>query len=172
MEASETYQADKKALQAAVKDLNNILAPKPKLNFIASIENLSRQIIDTLGACVGEDEAGNPIWTRPDEVAKLNQATIALYNDLVAREDAGDVEEDAEPKPSPHLALAEAPVEGECQAFLKSAGPKEGDPECAECKRLQECIDKLTAAQAKAAISGGCRAVGQADQYQQCRHLG
>jgi hypothetical protein len=152
MEADQAFQADRKAMQAAIKDINLILEPKPKLNIIGSAEFLGKQIITTIAACIGEDGEGNPIWT--DEKAEgLSEGTIKVYESLVAQAvDAGteSVEQPTttvgETSDAPTETLTEIP-EGECEAFLKSAGPREEDQECAECIRSAECAAK--AAEAK-----------------------
>jgi len=78
-------KSDRRSLQLAVKDINKTLNPRPKLNFIASIENLSKQIVETIASRIGEDENGNPIWTDP-KCADLSHETISVYEKLISEQ--------------------------------------------------------------------------------------
>jgi hypothetical protein len=133
----EAQAIDRKAMQAAVKNINDVLGPKPKLQFIAPPEKLEEQIVSSVAACIGEDEGGNPVWTdkRAESLAK---ETIDTYEAIVKRSEAKAKPKVAEPAPE---AKAEPEVE-ECPGFVKSLGPKEGDEACTVCSRVQECTER------------------------------
>ena len=59
----DAYKNYRRACQAAIKDINAVLAPAPKLNFMMPTSGMGEAIVATVGACVGKDEQQNPIWT-------------------------------------------------------------------------------------------------------------
>lgn len=164
MEASKTTQADRKDMQAAIKDINTILEPKPKLNVIGSADFLANQIVKAVAACIGEDENGNPVWT-DERAGKLNPATVAVYEQIVATmpgqpvaEVAAEMAEEKveEPKPEATAKLAGK----DCEAFLAAAGPDTESEACAACAKFKECREKAEKKAAKAAVA----------QYAHLRH--
>ncbi len=136
----------RRTLQTAVKDINAVLVPSPKLNFIGSIEFLTEQVINSIAACVG-DKDGQPVWTDP-RAGNLNPDTIALYEYLVGQqaaepgaEAAGSTAATAAHARGEDIYLAE---DEECPGWIKSAGPTNPKYEaiCAVCSRKAACADR------------------------------
>ncbi len=158
-QAGDNYKNYRRACQAAIKDINAVLAPTPKMNFMMPTAGMGEVIIAHVGACVGTDGQGNPIWTNP-AAANLAQDTIDLYSWLIAQVPAQLVAEGAPAEvetQTPEVATAETPdldvapameqqeqapptetqaepnmvAEGqECPGWDKKVGPKPGAPEC------------------------------------------
>lgn len=146
MEAKETTATlDRKDMQAAIKDLNAVLEPKPKLNIIGGANFLADQIVKTITNCIGTDEAGNTIWTNP-KAGNLNSGTIAVYELLV--EYLPEVKsEDQGANPAAAIQAAEEVYlaeNEECPGWVKSAGPTNPKYEaiCAVCSRKVACAER------------------------------
>jgi hypothetical protein len=150
---------DRKAIQAAIKNINSVLAPTPKLGIIGTTEFLTNQVVSAIGACIGQDEAGSPIWTNP-AAANLDPGTITTYEALVAAAAAepaaaepaaaeADEAAAAAGAVAEPAAAATGEIEGECAAWAAKAGPKAGDAECDACPDLKECADRAAPAAGK-----------------------
>lgn len=137
---------DRKSLQAAVKDINAVLEPKPKIPFITTVENMAKQIVDSIAACIGEGDDG-PVWT-DQRASKLKDETINVYKGILAVGLPGEATEGATSEGAETTEGAEGTEE--CEAFLQSLGPNEGEEACTVCSRFTECKDKHEAAKAQA----------------------
>ena len=110
----DAYKNYRRACQAAIKDINAVLAPAPKLNFMMPTSGMGEAIVATVGACVGKDEQQNPIWTN-DKAGNLAPDTIELYTWLIAQTPA--VAQPAETKVEPETKPAE-------DALAAAGGPE------------------------------------------------
>ena len=152
-----TFETDtkalRKAMQEAFKDINAVLDPKPKLNFIMATDKMGQVIIDSIGACIGE-ENGQPIWVDP-KAASLNPDTIITYEYLVNLQTP---EPGAEAQSGAEAAAAAAEeiylAEGEeCPGWVKSAGPTNPKYKaiCAVCSKIEACKERAKPKTEKAA---------------------
>lgn len=152
---------DRKSMQAAIKDINAVLEPKPKLNVIGGADFLAKQIVTSISTCIGGTPEA-PTWADP-RGGQLSPETIATYEAIVTVQQSAAEAEQAQPEAQPTAgqaaepeqtqpeaeAQAEAVVEAvyladgeECAGFVKSLGPKEGDEACAACSKATECAEK------------------------------
>jgi len=129
---SETQLITQKDLQAAVKDINQVLSPEPKLKMITTRQGHIENILATLGALV--NEAGE--WT-DERCSNLHPDTVSVYTNLLQNPE------------TPTAATAPAAGdEAECPSF--GVAPDTEDPACQTCLRAQECVDAVEAKTVKA----------------------
>jgi len=158
-------QQERFGLQAAIKDINKVLAPTPKLRFIAQVPDLKQQIYDILSPLVAP-EGSAEAWT-DSRCNSLAPETILVYNkvfdEIEAMKPQGQSPEvaaaEAAGQPDPALVAGETQTvvetekpgaEGQgddegCAAFKQGAGPATEGPyvdECANCPDKAECAEK------------------------------
>lgn len=174
-EGGDNYKDCRKAMQAAYKDINAVLEPKPKMNIMDATAAMPAKIVDVVGACIGEDEKGNSIWADP-RGAKLNADTIAVYNWALSLVEPAEEPETVQPgaeagpaekaeseivEPEPWTQPAEDVYladNEECPGWVKKLGPSaEYEEICKACARLKACTERMGAKPAAGAKKEGSR---------------
>lgn len=159
--AGDGYKALRTALQAAFKDINDVLQPKPKLNPIMATDQMGQVVVAQIAQVVGTDDDGNPKWT-DDRAGNLKPETVELYTWLADQQQPEQEQPPAEPGEGATDATATEPAEAaaataattedaagaetayltdneECPGWLHKQGPKEGEEACGICSRNEAC---------------------------------
>jgi len=164
-DAGDGYRDYRKACQMAFDDINTVLEPKPKINKIMATNVMHEPVIEKIGACVGEDAEGNPIWTN-DRATKLKPETIELYSFLISAEGMAqmgfqlpaaepEAEAQAEATTDPSAQEPAGPKfaeEGqECPGWVNKTGPDPRYKEtCDACSRVEACAAQVAKPKAAA----------------------
>ena len=146
----------RKQLQAGTKELNKVLGLKPALKFIAPLDTLKEQVVTTIAGLV----AGDGSW-KDARASMLSEATIAVYNYLVAADTptpAADTPTPEADTPTPEADTPTPPEEGKCDCPAYGVAYDSQADECQVCEQSEACRVTMEAATKPVAKRGKAKA--------------